>query len=64
MGSGLNVFENRPKLSAWKERVRVAVGPELFDEAHQIILNAQEMVKSMDGSTLQPFKAKILRLFL
>ncbi|XP_076159168.1 glutathione S-transferase theta-1b [Alosa pseudoharengus] len=64
VGSGLDVFEKRPKLSGWRNRVRAAIGPELFDEAHQIILSAQEMVKSMDGSTLQPFKPKILRLFL
>ncbi|XP_012675132.1 glutathione S-transferase theta-1b isoform X2 [Clupea harengus] len=64
VGSGLNVFEGRPKLSAWRDRVRAAIGPELFDETHQIILNAQEMVNTMDGSTLQAFKPKILRLFL
>ncbi|TSK72026.1 Glutathione S-transferase theta-3 [Bagarius yarrelli] len=64
VGAGVDVFNGRPKLSAWKERVRAAIGAELFDEAHQGILSAQEMAKSMDGSTLQHFKARILKMFL
>ncbi|CAL8329206.1 unnamed protein product [Merluccius merluccius] len=64
VGSGLDVFESRPRLAAWRERVRVAVGTELFDEAHQEILASQEMVKDMDASKMQVFKPKILKLFL
>ncbi|CAL8270772.1 glutathione S-transferase theta-1b [Gadus morhua] len=64
VGSGLDVFESRPRLAAWRERVRVAVGTELFDEAHKDILAAQEMVKNMDASKMQVFKPKILKLFL
>ncbi|XP_037542769.1 glutathione S-transferase theta-1b [Nematolebias whitei] len=64
VGSGLDVFEGRPKLSAWRDRVRAAIGKELFDEAHQTIMESQERVKTMDGSTLQAFKPKILRLFM
>ncbi|XP_062383922.1 glutathione S-transferase theta-1b [Sardina pilchardus] len=64
LGSGLDVFETRPVLSGWRDRVRAAIGPELFDEAHQVILGAQEMANSMDTSALLPFKPKILRLFL
>uniref|UniRef100_A0A8C6SVV3 glutathione transferase n=1 Tax=Neogobius melanostomus TaxID=47308 RepID=A0A8C6SVV3_9GOBI len=36
--SGVDVFQGRAKLSAWKERVVQAVGKELFDEAHKTIL--------------------------
>ncbi|KAF7696824.1 hypothetical protein HF521_005242 [Silurus meridionalis] len=64
VGSGLDVFKGRPKLSAWRDRVRAAVGGELFDEAHERILQAQEMAQTMDGSTLQHFKPKILKMFL
>ncbi|XP_072518155.1 glutathione S-transferase theta-1b [Salminus brasiliensis] len=64
VGSGLDVFETRPKLSAWRDRVRDAIGAELFDEAHQGILSAQAAAESMDGSKLQHFKAKILKMFL
>ncbi|KAM3865044.1 glutathione S-transferase theta-1b [Diretmus argenteus] len=63
---GVDVFEGRPRLSAWRDRVQAAIGKELFDDAHQRILNAQEMVKtiSWDASKMQAFKPKILRLFL
>lgn len=64
MGSGLDVFEGRPKLSAWRDRVQEAIGKELFDDAHQKILATQESVKKMDGSKMEFFKNKILRRFL
>ncbi|XP_066501678.1 glutathione S-transferase theta-1b [Hoplias malabaricus] len=64
VGAGLDVFETRPKLSAWRDRVRDAIGSDLFDESHQGILSAQEMAKSMDGSKLQHFKSKIMKRFL
>ncbi|XP_071378909.1 glutathione S-transferase theta-1b [Centroberyx affinis] len=64
VGAGLDVFEDRPRLSAWRDRVQAAIGKELFDDAHQGILAAQEMVKTMDSSKLQIFKPKIMRLFL
>ncbi|KAM8842510.1 glutathione S-transferase theta-1b [Synchiropus picturatus] len=64
VGSGLDVFEDRPKLSAWRDRVQAAIGKELFDEAHQPIMGAQERVGQMDGSKMQSLKPKILRLFM
>ncbi|XP_026784929.2 glutathione S-transferase theta-1b [Pangasianodon hypophthalmus] len=64
VGAGLDVFDGRPKLSAWRDRVRAAIGAELFDEAHEAILSAQEMAQNLDASKLQHFKARILRIFL
>ncbi|XP_071361583.1 glutathione S-transferase theta-1b [Trachinotus anak] len=64
VGSGLDVFEGRPKLSAWRDRVRAAIGKELFDEAHQAILGAQDSVTLMDASKMEFFKPKILKLFM
>ncbi|XP_042341005.1 glutathione S-transferase theta-1-like, partial [Plectropomus leopardus] len=64
VGSGLDVFDGRPKLSAWRDRVQAAIGKELFDEAHQMILGALESMKHIDGSKLEFFKPKILKLFL
>ncbi|KAM4808089.1 glutathione S-transferase theta-2B [Rhinophrynus dorsalis] len=40
VASGVNVFEDRPKLGEWKKRIEEAVGAELFKEAHDAILNA------------------------
>ncbi|KAF5893831.1 glutathione S-transferase theta-1-like [Clarias magur] len=64
MPVGLDVFDGHPKLSTWKDRVRAAISADLFDEVHQRILSAQEIVQTMDGSKLQHFKPKILKLFL
>ncbi|XP_036384736.1 glutathione S-transferase theta-1b [Megalops cyprinoides] len=64
VGAGVDVFAGRPKLSAWRDRVKAEIGKELFEEAHERILGAQEMVKALDASKLQVFKPRILKLFL
>lgn len=64
MGAGLDLFEGRPKLSAWRDRVQAAIGKELFDEAHQVILGCQDTVKQLEGDKLEFFKAKVFKLFL
>lgn len=64
MGSGLDVFEGRPKLSAWRNRVQTAIGKELFDDAHQIILGARDRVTLMEESKLHMFKAKVVKFFM
>ncbi len=64
VGAGLNVFEGRPKLSAWRDRVQAAIGKELFDDAHKALLSLQDNVKQIDASKMQPLKAVVVRLFL
>ncbi|KAJ7988130.1 hypothetical protein DPEC_G00320430 [Dallia pectoralis] len=63
VAAGLDVFEGRPKLSAWRDRVKMEVGKDLFDEAHKGIFEIQEMVKKMDPSRMQKFKPKIMKMF-
>ncbi|XP_066221592.1 glutathione S-transferase theta-1 isoform X1 [Saccopteryx leptura] len=41
VGAGCQIFEGRPKLAAWRQRVEAAVGADLFQEAHEIILKAK-----------------------
>ncbi|NXX44008.1 GSTT1 transferase, partial [Tricholaema leucomelas] len=36
---GHNPFEGRPKLAAWRRRVEGAVGQQLCQEAHEVLLN-------------------------
>ncbi|XP_063769072.1 glutathione S-transferase theta-1-like [Pseudophryne corroboree] len=43
VGAGIDVFEGKPKLSAWKHRVEEAIGAELFNEAHEAVLHAKDM---------------------
>lgn len=64
VGSGLDVFGGRPKLSAWRDRVQAAIGKELFDDAHQTVMGAKENVTLLDESKAQLYKAKFLRLFM
>ncbi|XP_069353634.1 glutathione S-transferase theta-1 isoform X1 [Eulemur rufifrons] len=42
VGAGCQIFEGRPKLAAWQQRVVAAVGEELFREAHEVILKARD----------------------
>ena len=63
VGAGVDVFEGRARLRAWRDRVREEVGAELFDEAHQDILAAQDMINKLDASKMQAFRPKILSLF-
>ncbi|XP_047418353.1 glutathione S-transferase theta-1 isoform X2 [Sciurus carolinensis] len=42
VGAGCQVFESRPKLAAWCQRVKAAVGKDLFQEAHEVILKVKD----------------------
>ncbi|XP_077016323.1 glutathione S-transferase theta-1-like [Tamandua tetradactyla] len=42
VGAGCPVFEGHPKLAAWRQRVEVAVGEDLFREANEAILKAKD----------------------
>nr|UDM84150.1 glutathione S-transferase theta 3a [Sillago sihama] len=63
VGAGLDVFEGRPKLSAWRDRVCAAIGKELFDEAHKNVLESLEGVRHLDPNKMEAFKNRIVRLF-
>ncbi|CAG09655.1 unnamed protein product, partial [Tetraodon nigroviridis] len=39
VATGHDAFKGHPKLVAWRDRVKKEVGPKLFDEAHEVILN-------------------------
>ncbi|XP_069820328.1 glutathione S-transferase theta-1-like [Dendropsophus ebraccatus] len=45
--SGVPIFEERPKLDAWKKRIEDAVGSELFREAHEDILKIKEQQRNL-----------------
>ncbi|KAI1882439.1 hypothetical protein AGOR_G00250720 [Albula goreensis] len=62
--AGEDVFLGRPKLAAWRDRLKAEVGPELFDEAHRDIMLAPEMAKNLDKSKMAVFKPRIVKLFL
>lgn len=39
---GYNLFEGRPRLTAWRDRVEAFLGAELCQEAHGLILSILE----------------------
>ncbi|XP_077330906.1 glutathione S-transferase theta-1-like [Lithobates pipiens] len=61
VASGVPVFEQRPKLEAWKKRVEEALGPEVFKEAHEDILNVKEQqLNSLSPEVKEQFKGRLL----
>uniref|UniRef100_A0A8C5LMH6 glutathione transferase n=1 Tax=Leptobrachium leishanense TaxID=445787 RepID=A0A8C5LMH6_9ANUR len=58
VAGGLDLFKDRPKLAAWKQRVVAAVGEELFIEAHEKILTVLEK-SCFKHNYIEGFKAKI-----
>ncbi|XP_075935019.1 glutathione S-transferase theta-1a [Anarhichas minor] len=64
VGVGVDVFEGRPKLSAWRERVKKAIGEQLFDEGHELIMTASSLMQKMQNSSqLEMLKPKFRKLF-
>ncbi|XP_044051138.1 glutathione S-transferase theta-1a [Siniperca chuatsi] len=64
-GSGLDVFEGRPKLIGWRERVKKELGEKLFDEGHELIMSASSLAQKMQNSSdLETLKPKFQRLFI
>ncbi|XP_073415301.1 glutathione S-transferase theta-1-like [Dendrobates tinctorius] len=55
---GIDVFEDKPKLSAWKQRVEEAVGADLFKEAHESIMHFKEL-QSLPPELKKGFKARL-----
>lgn len=63
VGTGVDVFEGHPKLSAWRDRVKKEVGEKLFNEAHEAILNIRSLPQKLQGEQLEMVKVKFQKLF-
>lgn len=57
------MFKSRPKLSAWRDRVKKEIGEKLFDEAHEMIMNVGSISQKMQGDQLEMIKPKFQKLF-
>lgn len=63
-GTRLDVYEGRPKLIAWRDRVKKVIGEKLFDEAHEVIMKAPNLAEEMKNNTdLEKFKLKLQKMF-
>uniref|UniRef100_UPI00398EC386 glutathione S-transferase theta-3-like n=1 Tax=Pristiophorus japonicus TaxID=55135 RepID=UPI00398EC386 len=49
--AGIDPFDGRPKLIEWCERVKGAVGKELFDEAHEKSLKNKDTISALDRNS-------------
>ncbi|XP_006901484.1 PREDICTED: glutathione S-transferase theta-2-like isoform X3 [Elephantulus edwardii] len=61
VGAGCQVFEGRPKLAAWRQHVEAAVGEDLFQEAHEVILKAKDTPPA-DPTTKQKLMPRVLTM--
>ncbi|XP_043924605.1 glutathione S-transferase theta-1-like [Protopterus annectens] len=57
---GLDIFEGRPKLAAWRQHVESKIGQEVLDEAHHLIQNPKQM--SIAPAVADVFKARVLKI--
>ncbi|KAF3851500.1 hypothetical protein F7725_013272 [Dissostichus mawsoni] len=63
VATGLDVFEGRQKLTAWRERVKKALGEKLFAEAHEVIMKVGSLPQQMqNNSNLEMLKPKFQKL--
>uniref|UniRef100_A0A8C3PZM5 glutathione transferase n=1 Tax=Chrysolophus pictus TaxID=9089 RepID=A0A8C3PZM5_CHRPC len=62
VASGYDLFEERPQLAEWRRRVEEAVGKQLFQEAHEEILNAKNVTADKIAPELREhFKQQLLK---
>ncbi|KAG7217797.1 hypothetical protein INR49_020893 [Caranx melampygus] len=64
VSAGMDAFEGRPKLAAWRARVKKELGEKLFDEAHEAIMNRSALLQKMQNNPqLHLLKPKFQKLF-
>nr|XP_060613877.1 glutathione S-transferase theta-1-like [Anolis sagrei ordinatus] len=59
-GAGCDVFQNHPRLLAWRERVEAAVGRGLFSEAHKTIAQIRGLTSAQIDPRLKAQLAPLL----
>jgi len=58
------VFQDRPALNAWRDRVKKEIGVEVFDEAHKVIMNVDTLPQTFENKGLPEFlKLKMQKMF-
>lgn len=63
VGTGLDVFQSRPKLAAWQDRVKQAVGENLFAETHDLIMKSSKVSQTLEPEKAQMFRPIMMRYF-
>uniref|UniRef100_A0A3Q4HF55 glutathione transferase n=1 Tax=Neolamprologus brichardi TaxID=32507 RepID=A0A3Q4HF55_NEOBR len=64
LGTGVDGFEGRPKLIAWRGRVKEALGEELFDDAHTALMQLSGLPEKLKSSgEFEKFELRFQRFF-
>lgn len=63
VGTGLDVFQSRPKLAAWRDRVKQVVGENLFAETHNLVMKASTVLQTLEPEKAQMFRPIMMRYF-
>ncbi|XP_073675332.1 glutathione S-transferase theta-1a [Garra rufa] len=64
VGTGLDVFQGRPALSAWRDRVKKEIGVEVFNEAHKDIMDVDKLPQTFEKKGIpEVLKLKIQKMF-
>ncbi|KAJ8285763.1 hypothetical protein GJAV_G00030660 [Gymnothorax javanicus] len=64
VGTGVDVFKDRPKLRAWSDRVKKEMGVALFDEAHITTMNMHNLSQVFqENGMLEFLKPRIQKMF-
>ncbi|XP_013870074.1 glutathione S-transferase theta-1 [Austrofundulus limnaeus] len=64
LGNGVDGFEGRPKLTAWRERVKKELGTKLFEQAHERLLDSKGLQQKMqNNSHLEKLKPVLQKFF-
>ncbi len=62
--TGIKMFEGRQKLTAWRDRVKKEVGENLFDEAHEQLMNLGSVMRKLDSEgKMERLKSKYRKIF-
>lgn len=62
IAAGVDIFKDRPKLDAWRERVEAALGTDLFQDTHKNILRFRtEKKEPLNPQMAEAMKAVLLR---
>lgn len=60
--AGYDLFVERPKLAEWRRRVEEAVGKQLFQEAHEEIMNIKNLTADQFApEMMENFKQQLLK---
>uniref|UniRef100_A0A3Q2Q1V1 glutathione transferase n=1 Tax=Fundulus heteroclitus TaxID=8078 RepID=A0A3Q2Q1V1_FUNHE len=62
--TGVDGFQGRPKLMAWRDRVKKELGEKLYDKTHEVVLNSSGLQQKMqNNSELLKLKPSLLKYF-